>query len=157
GVRLERLPLLQMSWQDCTTIHPDALVVDGAGEDREGHGSERWPGSHEPPLGKFKEPDPRLEPYELVLGVEAGGESRAYPLERLRTSGAVMNDAVGGVDVVVLGGPSVYTAAAYDRRLDGRVLRFASRGQQAEDEETGSVWDVKGLAISGPLAGQRLR
>ena len=31
-VRLERLPLLQMSWEDCTNLYSEALVVDGAGE-----------------------------------------------------------------------------------------------------------------------------
>lgn len=155
GARLERLPLLQISWRDCADLYPDALVVDGAGEARDGHGSGRWPGSPEKPLGKLTV-DPRLRSNELVLGLEAGGAARAYPLESLIEAGRVINDAVGGVDVVVFGGPSEYTAAAFQRRLGDRVLRFTSRRKQVEDEETGSVWDVTGLATSGPLAGQRL-
>jgi hypothetical protein len=156
GVRLQRLPLLQMSWEDCTNIYSEALVVDGAGEPRDGHGSTRWPGSYEEPLGLFTAVDPRLRSNELVLGVEAGGAARAYRLESLIEAGGILNDALGGVDVVVFGGPSEYTGAAYERRLGDRVLRFASRSKQAVDEETGSVWDVTGLATSGPLAGQRL-
>jgi Protein of unknown function (DUF3179) len=156
GVHLERLPLLQMSWEDCTNLLPEALVVDGAGEPRDGHGSDRFPGSAETPLGLFTDVDPRLPSNELVLGVEAGGATRTYPLERLIEGGGVFNDAVGGVDIVVIGGPSSYTGAAFERRLGDRILRFAARGKQAVDEETGSVWDVTGLATSGSLAGQRL-
>jgi hypothetical protein len=156
GARLERLPLLQLSWNDCTNLYPEALVVDGAGEARDGHGSDRRPGSLEKPLGKFTDVDPRLRLNELVLGVEAGGAARAYRLESLIEGGGVVNDAVGGLDLVVFAGPGEYTASAFQRRLGERVLRFTSRAEQVEDEETGSVWDVTGLAISGPLAGQHL-
>src|SRR5262249_31309129 len=120
-VRLERLPLLQMSWEDCTNVYPEALVVEGAGEPRDGHGSKHSPGSASKPLGGFKDVDPRLRSNALVLGVEAGGAARAYPLESLMRAGGVFNDAVGGVDAVVFGGPSEYTAAAFERSLGDRV------------------------------------
>jgi hypothetical protein len=157
GFRLRQLPLLQTRWIDCLTMQPAPLVVDGVGETREGHGSSRWPGSYEPPLGYVPmEVDPRLPSNELVLGVDLDHVARAYPLPTVLAADGVLNDTVGGVDIVVLGGPGPYTAIAFDRRLGDRLLRFSRRNGCTVDEETGSVWDVTGVAVSGPLAGQRL-
>ncbi len=50
-------------------------------------------------------------------------------------------------------GPS---AAAYYREVDGRSLSFKLSDDAVEDEETGSVWDDSGKALSGPLAGTQL-
>jgi hypothetical protein len=49
---------------------------------------------------------------------------------------------------------------AFDRRVNGQELTFAVADPVAfplQDEETGSVWNITGEAISGPLAGERLR
>jgi hypothetical protein len=50
---------------------------------------------------------------------------------------------------------------AFEARLDGRELEFVrptdgSRGEVV-DVGTGSRWDFRGAAISGSLAGRRLR
>jgi hypothetical protein len=157
GHQLEHLPLVQTSWSECASLHPESVVVDGAGESREGHGANRWPGSLEEPVGGFDKLDPRLPQNELVLGVEAGGVARAYRLAHVRAVGSVLNDTVGGVDVVIIGGETDYTAIAFERRLGERLLRFRRRDGRTEDEETGSVWNLTGFAVSGPLTGQRLR
>jgi hypothetical protein len=156
GARLEDLRILQISWGAWAKKHPDSLVADGNGESREGHGSTRWPGSLEDPLGDFRDLDPRLPQNHLVLGVEVGDAARAYPLDTLIRR-FVVNDDVGGLDVVVFGGQSEYTGVAFQRRLDDRLLRFVQRNGVPQDEETGSTWDLTGLALSGPLAGSRLR
>jgi hypothetical protein len=156
GSRLEYLPVLQVAWEEWVAADPQSLVADGAGESRDGHGSNRWPGSRETPLGNFSDLDPRLPSNELVLGVEAGGEARAYWLEAVERSGGVVNDALGGVDIAVFGGRSGYTAIAFERRLGDRVLEFVRRDDAIVDDSSGSVWDVTGRAVSGPLAGQRL-
>ena len=36
-------------------------------------------------------------------------------------------------------------------------MRFLSDGERIIDSETRSVWNLSGIAISGPLAGQRLK
>ncbi|MGH7452259.1 MAG: DUF3179 domain-containing (seleno)protein, partial [bacterium] len=47
----------------------------------------------------------------------------------------------------------------YDRKANGRVLSFKISSEnpfQMTDNETGSVWNIKGEALSGPLAGAKL-
>jgi Protein of unknown function (DUF3179) len=50
----------------------------------------------------------------------------------------------------------VGAAAAFSRRLGGRVLAFTAGAGQVRDQQTGSVWDPFGRATAGPLAGSRL-
>ena len=40
--------------------------------------------------------------------------------------------------------------------VDGRPLTFRAEGESIVDEETGSVWDILGRAVEGPLAGKQL-
>ena len=50
----------------------------------------------------------------------------------------------------------VGSAAAYDPRVDGQRLTFAARDGLIVDEQTGSVWNILGQAVSGPLQGTQL-
>jgi hypothetical protein len=47
-------------------------------------------------------------------------------------------------------------AMAYDARLDGEALTFSVVETSIVDDQTQSVWQVDGLALTGPLAGSRL-
>jgi Protein of unknown function (DUF3179) len=53
-------------------------------------------------------------------------------------------------------GRAILAAAAYDARVDGRVLDFTVAGDGYTDRQTGSHWDRLGRAISGPLTGTQL-
>src|SRR5690606_11916230 len=94
-----------------------------------------------------------------VLGVAIGGETRAYPLETLRQM-RVLNDQLGGRPLVVAIEPDSGAAAAWDARLGDLLLTFTPAQDDPSamlDTETGSRWSVvEGLALAGPLAGQRL-
>ena len=158
GARLQQLPMFQAPWQDCAALlHPASLVVDGVGEPRDGHGGTLRPWSDAGQLSSIPGGiDTRIRPNDLVLGVGAGDAKRAYRLAEVQEAGGVLNDTVGGVEVVVLGGAGDYTAIAFERELDGRVLHFSRTSSGFEDEETGSTWDIRGFARSGSLAGRRL-
>jgi hypothetical protein len=56
----------------------------------------------------------------------------------------------------IAGSRDVGAAAAFSRRLGGRVLSFTASGGQVRDRQTGSAWDPFGRATAGPLAGRRL-
>lgn len=157
GVRLRQLPMFQARWEDCAGLQDGSVVVDGAGESREGHGGSLRPNTEGPPLSHVPGGvDTRIRANDLVLGVAAGGTKRAYRLADLQEAGGVLNDTVGGVDVVVFGGPGDYTAIAFRRALDDHVLHFRRTHGRIEDEESASIWDLTGFATSGPLAGKRL-
>ena len=112
--------------------------------------------------------DKRLAPRTLVLGVEVGGKSVAYPLTALQKQSPIM-DTVGAVPIMVVLGDDNRSVRAFERSVDGRRLEFFQtkdkrdepQTRQAElrliDAETGSTWDFEGKAIAGPLAGRQLK
>src|SRR5262249_28879010 len=101
--------------------------------------------------------DDRLPHNTLVLGVERGVKARAYPLETLATIGPVLNDLLGDSEIVVMSRPGTIQALAFDRQVGDRVLAFGcAETGDIYDRETGSLWNVMGGAISGPLAGTQL-
>jgi Protein of unknown function (DUF3179) len=104
-------------------------------------------------------PEDPFPPRELVIGISAGGESKAYPLSVLRRQSPII-DTLGGVPIVVLVGDDNKSVRAYDRRLDGRELEFFARPGLSPlrlVDTTGSDWDFSGKAISGSLAGSSLQ
>ena len=103
------------------------------------------------------DPDETLPARTLVVGVEAGGRAKAYPVDALARQNPVL-DRVGDAPVLVLLAEDGKSVRVFDRRLDGRALEFFQRPDSREliDAETGSAWDFTGAATSGALAGKRL-
>ena len=103
------------------------------------------------------EPNALLPARTLVVGVQAGGASKAYPSDALRKQSPVV-DTVGDVPVLVLLAEDGKSVRAFDRRLDGRALELFRREDSPSlvDAETGSSWDFTGRAVEGALAGRRL-
>ena len=101
--------------------------------------------------------DGRLPHNTLVLGVENAAKARAYPLQALARIGPVMNDSLGGAEIVLRCRPGTLQALAFRRRVGDRILLFGhSETRGVYDEQTGSVWNEMGEAVSGPLAGAHL-
>ena len=103
--------------------------------------------------------DTRLPARETVAGLEAGGESVAYPFSALRAA-RVVNDRVGGLPVVIVHQPSSDTTTAFDSRAKGKVLTFEAANAEASsvtDRETRSTWNAYGLCVDGPLKGAQLK
>lgn len=105
--------------------------------------------------------DRRLYPKEFVLGVVVNKEAHAYPFSILSQRG-VVNDAPGGVPVVVIFDKESATGVVFRRELNGRTLSFKKPQVGADavlviDNETGSVWDgLTGRAVKGELEGEQL-
>jgi hypothetical protein len=97
-----------------------------------------------------------------VLGVEVGGEGRAYAISVL-SAHEVVNDQAAGIPFAVTWCPLCSTAVVYGRRVGGRTLSFGVSGMLYRnslvlyDRETGSLWShLLGVALQGPLAGTEL-
>ena len=103
------------------------------------------------------DPNALLPARTLVVGVETGGASKAYPLDALRKQNPVV-DVIGSTPVLVLLAEDGKSVRVFDRRLDGRALEFFRKPDSPTlfDSETGSQWDFGGAATSGALAGRRL-
>jgi hypothetical protein len=162
GTILERLPLLQCLWSEWRAMHPATLTVYADQSMRLGPDSAHSPGS--PGIGArllqslVRPIDARLPHNTLVFGVEKGPNARAYPLQSLARIGPVLNDFLGGSDIVVRCQPGTLQALAFDRHVGDRPLVFRSSATaQVYDEQTQSLWSEMGEAVSGPLAGIQLR
>jgi hypothetical protein len=99
----------------------------------------------------------------LVIGVDHGGEARAYPVDLLSLH-EVVNDVVGGMPVAVTWCPLCASAVGYDRRAGSRTLTFGVSGYLYRanlmlfDRETGSLWSqLLGGAVTGRMRGTALR
>ena len=172
GRELVRLPAAIVAWSDFRAAHPDATVLSRETGHARPYGSNPYSGydSATQPFLLRGPPDPRLPAMERVLHVPAGDAERIYPFGAFADE-PVINDEVGGEPVVVMSRSGVLSvldrdriadsrrvpsAAAYSRRLEGRVLEFEHRGGRIADSATGSIWNILGEAVAGPLAGSRL-
>jgi hypothetical protein len=109
-------------------------------------------------------PNETLPARTLVVGVEAGGKSKAYPFDALAKQNPIM-DSVGGTPLLILLGEDGKSVRAFDRRVEGRALELFLRPSFIDplkgpptliDKETGSEWDFTGTARSGELKGKSL-
>jgi len=104
-------------------------------------------------------PGDSTAPRTLVYGLALDGESKAYTNESLQRQGTVI-DTVGYTPILIVMEKDKKSVRAFDRRIDGRKLEFFAKAEASDltllDAETGSEWDFKGLATSGPLKGRQL-
>jgi len=108
--------------------------------------------------GSSEASDSRLHPKATVVGVTAGGEPRAYPLEAVRETG-VVNDTVGDLPIVVASVSTkqiTHTLFSYVCHVEGTRLEFETadeRHMHAGD----SRWEIAtGRAVDGPHEGRQL-
>ena len=67
-------------------------------------------------------------------------------------------DTADALDATVIAdGDAIGSGIAYDRRVGDQVLTFSPGGDDLfTDDQTGSTWTLLGVAIDGPLEGERL-
>lgn len=159
--KLQRLRLLQCLWKEWQELHPSTMVIFAPQEFRSGHGHLEFPGRRSEKDRFFKllvKPlDTRLPSNELVVGVLIGNQAKAYALKDLDKTGWVLNDSVGGEEIVVIHKPGTMIASAFSRKIGNEILHF-------EEEKDGSIvdrkhrrrWNVDGEAIGGALSKQTL-
>ena len=186
GQCLQLLPVVETTWGLWRALHPHTTVVQAA------TGLDRYPdyiralypldvyGHY--PYGNYRSdhrmiifplttarPSGRLPAKEMVLGLRAAGESRAYPFSRMPDK-AVINDRAGDRAVLVLYDAETATAIPYSRVVRGQVLTFRILSRTGDlrlssgrslplafaDVETGSEWNMRGEALAGPLKGAQL-
>lgn len=178
GTTLERVPVQMVAWEEFTSTFPEGTVLSrDTGFDRR-YGQNPYPGYDDIDSEPFLfsgEVDGRLAAVERVLGVETENEIVAFSYTALteRSTGGVtaVNTTVGAEPLVVLwkkgtvsgldatdiaSSRDVGAAAAFSRRLGGRVLDFSVRKGSIIDEQTSSTWSLLGRAVGGPLEGKRL-
>ena len=173
GYRLDFVPAQIVSWGDFKAAFPGSEVLSrDTGHNRE-YGRNPYYGYDRVDQSPFLfkgEPDGRLLPMERVAALTLDGQPVAFPFMALERE-KVVNYSLDGRDIVVLFQPGTASAldqtriveskdvgstGVFDAELDGEKLTFRLGADGFTDNETGSVWNVLGQAVSGPLAGRAL-
>jgi hypothetical protein len=99
---------------------------------------------------------------EMVMGIEIGGEARAYPVAILNWH-ELVNDTLGERPILVTYCPLCGTGLVFDRRIAGKTRTFGVSGLLYKsdvlffDRESESLWSqIKSAAVAGPATGARL-
>lgn len=132
------------------TLRPELLVWTGTG-------AGELPALDEPPV-VHAALQLYLDGADIVYGLQAGSEARAYP-RRIVAWHGVVHDTLDGAEVLVTfcgpcGGASAFAPVAGGQRLRFRDAGLAIDGRRLmTDAQTGSLWDpFTGRAVWGPLA-----
>lgn len=173
GYRLDLVPAQIVSWADFKAAFPDADVLSRETGHSRDYGRNPYYGYDRVDQSPFLfdgEPDDRLLPMERVAALELDGQPLAFPFTMLEQEG-VVNYTLGARGIVVLFQPGTASAldqsriaesrdvgatGVFESELDGQMLTFRLGADGFTDDQTGSVWNVLGQAVSGPLAGQFL-
>ena len=154
GTRMDLIPLQVAEWGEWTRLYPHTVVLaeDTGFENR--YRDVVTLGTRTGATGAFV--DERLPANAIVIGAEYNEEFKAYPVQLVDEEGGVVNDQLGGNSVVVFWDSDTQAGLAYSRDAAGQILSFAGTDAGVRDLETGSTWDGRGVAVSGPLAGTAL-
>ena len=173
GRNLQQLPASIVSFADFRRAHPDGQVLSrNTGYTRQ-YGRNPYAGYDTADGNPFLfrgDLDGRLLPVERVVAVTIDDVDVAFPLTVLQEEGAI-NYSVGERRIAVfhrfgtasaLDGGSIAesrdvgAAGVFNADLGGEALTFVAQDGVIKDQQTGSVWDILGRAVEGPLVGERL-
>jgi hypothetical protein len=111
-----------------------------------------------------------MPPLERIVAVEFEGTSKAYPFQLLRRRG-IVEDKIKSRRFVIFFQNGTITALDHRRiassrdvgavgvfspEIEGKRLSFRRKDGKIHDKQTGSTWNLLGMATAGPLAGKRL-
>ena len=164
--QLEPLPSTTTTWGQWKALHPDTRVLSRnlgllstvfgnpyARDPFVGYADSVNRGGFAFPVTKERLDD-RLLPGDKVFAIQVGESHKAYAL--MSRSDEVVNDEVGGKEVLVIHRSEGPTGFAYLRTLEGQTFSFNLTDGVVQDTGTGSLWDDSGRAVSGPMAGAEL-
>jgi hypothetical protein len=172
GEQLAFIPASVVSFADFRAAYPEGVVLSRDTGVARNYGANPYAGyddSTDPFLFRG-EPDDRLPAMMRVVSVEIDGVAKAYPYNVLAEQGAI-NDTLAGREIVVFHvfgtnsalGASIIAEAedvgatgVYERALGDRTLTFSVEEGRIVDGQTGTVWNVAGQGVEGPLAGETL-
>ena len=173
GIKLDFFPVNLTTWQEWREEHPDTTVItrNTGIYPPEVYQSENNPQSfyydyRNTPLTMFPiwQRDESLNAKDFVIIVRAGDVSKAYSLDALQDK-RVLNDQVGGVNVVLISGSgTTLGAAAYERGdetftpPDGYLVSDPNGPPPQElRDSAGNVWHIAehGL-VRSPTSGSEL-
>lgn len=177
GLQLNFVPVQMLAWGDYKAAYPDGEVLSldtGYPGLLQFYGKTqyyRYDAPNNSPQFVSGAIDNRLPPKERVVAVAIDGKALAFPYQSLEKVGVVNYDEGDRALVIfykfgtaspldeefINDGKEIGSSGVFTPVIDGQRLTFSAEDDGwFTDEETGSVWDITGKAVSGELAGARL-
>jgi len=149
GIELKIRPVVITTWKDWLDRHPDTTVLSLDTGHRRDYGSgvvyKRYFDSPDLMFPVVVENEDQVKRKDYVFGVRTAGGAKAWPVTAFE-GGAVINDSVGLLNVVLVGDASGRTVRAYERGE-----RDFSAGSNAENLiAADQTWKVTEDALVGP-------
>ena len=161
GQRLKPVHHDELSFSLWKKEHPNGRVLRPDDTKPWKEFSENW----EEHTGKYPvlaalNPDGRLSPRTLIVGLKIGAVAKAYQLATIQEQNPIL-DSIADTPVILVMAEDKKSVRAFERKIDGRELEFFAKPNSETlrllDSETGSEWDFTGKALKGPLTGQKLK
>jgi hypothetical protein len=152
GQQLQLIPSDELTLALWKTEQPAGMVMKDVPADTAGYSPKNWDVEmkREPTVLNF--PEHGLANRDLMLGVTAFGESRAFPYARVLAEGLV-EDRIGSTEIILLVGPDKQSVRAFRKTIPDDTEFFRTSDGMMIDSQTGSRWNFKGCAIDGKSAG----
>jgi hypothetical protein len=103
-------------------------------------------------------PGQGIKDRDVILGIEMGGQARAFPLDRVLQQSPVA-DTIAGTPVVLVTGKDGESVRVFRSQWNGSEIELYRDSQSAEwrlIDSRGNAWNFEGCAITGPATGQCL-
>ena len=176
GLELRRIPSSIVSFETFAANAPGGQVLNRETGSLRPYGQNPYPGyddiNSSPFLFRGKT-DSRLKPMERVLGITVKNHNKIYPFSLLEEN-SIIEDSVGNVQVLIVNSGHLLSALdqseisesrqiaqinAWQRQSESgdEILSFTLDDGVLKDKATNSRWNELGIAVAGPLKGQRLR
>ncbi len=172
NTKLRLLPAIETSWGTWKKLFPSTLILStNTGYDRPygipGSAYFGYDSLNSPPLFRQKGIDDRLPPKQRVHGILLGTgpdnfQSKVYLIKETQER-RLIHDWVANEAILVVDVGEKNFVISFLRTVDGQTLTFELTGNANifpftfKDKETGSTWNVLGVATDGPLAGKKLK
>ena len=178
GWTLKPIPVITTTWAAWKAAHPYTEVMSTEGGP-EFDVFERYYATDRNGIHNLKPTDKRLYGKDVVLGLDIGGEAKAYSYPGLIEQ-PIVEETIGRTPVLVLQERASATAVAFSRAVSGRTLTFNGQNKNPhrrsaegtasgegeredyepwliEDTQTNSTWRaISGECIEGELKGDRM-
>lgn len=159
GHKLSLIPLQQTTWEAWLQENPKTTTLSMETDYKEHY-------QRHIKIGQFRTDeaifgDKRMTPNHLILGIEINDHFRAYPLDKLKESGGVVNENFQGHHIVAAFDHLTGNAMAYFATVKGAQIEFQLFREDGrvflKDPKSHSLWTMGGHPISGPLAKTNLK
>ncbi len=138
GTKLETLPAEMLTWSAWKKEHPDTTVLNLSRTNR----------NYNRDFYRRRQ--------DFVIGFTGKFGIHHVSMETLHNHPVLNGDARGRPLLFLFNRQSTGTRI-YDRNVGDQTLTFQrSKNDKLQDDQTASVWSDDGMAIDGPLKGQRL-